>query len=283
MFNNYFFGEDEKLKQFQIFLKDELNEKTILVTDPPFAARTELLAHTLHLIGHLYRKINGLNQILSMMWIFPYYMESYVKLSMPEMEMFDYKINYTNHKNYHSRSNGRKQLSPVRIFSNILPEMLHFPSNEGYKFCSICKRWTSSENKHCKKCKKCTSKNGDTYIHCNICDICVKPFYKHCIYCRRCTQTNNHICEDYQKHQKCNICLCRGHIETNCDEWFKKINKNRKLIEQLKSKATKAKCSYCFLCFKMGHVELNCRSRQHFLKEHTFLGKTTNIFCTFDD
>lgn len=53
-----------------------------------------------------------------MMWVFPYFMETYITHLMPEMEMSDYKINYTNHEMYRS-INGRKEGSPVRFLTNI--------------------------------------------------------------------------------------------------------------------------------------------------------------------
>lgn len=277
MFNNHFFGGEEKQKQFQRFLADGANERTCLVTDPPFAARTEILSHTLRAIAQWYREANGFGRLLPVVWIFPYYMESYVRGSMPEIEMLDYKVNYTNHKTYHSGAKCRKQLSPVRIFTNIPANAIRLPASEGYWHCSVCKRWSASENKHCRKCGKCPAKNGNEYTHCDACDVCVKPFYKHCFSCRRCTQANDHDCDDYQKHQKCNICLRRGHVESNCEKWFGEASKSSREVEKMRATAVKGKLKFCFLCCKKGHVEQKCKSRQRLLSEMTFLGDTENI------
>jgi hypothetical protein len=55
------------------------------------------------------------------MWIFPYFMEMYVTKFMPELQMIDYHIGYENHEVYNNDKGGkgRKQGSPVRIFTNI--------------------------------------------------------------------------------------------------------------------------------------------------------------------
>jgi hypothetical protein len=53
---------------------------------------------------------------------------------------------------------GRKQGSPVRIFTNVPLNRLTLPVAEGYRFCRLCDRWTSPENRHCDHCGSCTSK-----------------------------------------------------------------------------------------------------------------------------
>ncbi|KAK2709398.1 hypothetical protein QYM36_013156, partial [Artemia franciscana] len=53
---------------------------------------------------------------------------------------------------------GRKHGSPVRIFTNVSPSLIPLPAEEGYRFCSLCRRWVSQENKHCSLCNSCTSK-----------------------------------------------------------------------------------------------------------------------------
>ena len=44
-----------------------------------------------------------------------------------------------------------------------------------FRHCALCKRYVSAENRHCKQCQACTSKDGSTYRHCNKCKRCVKP------------------------------------------------------------------------------------------------------------
>lgn len=216
------------------------------------------------------------------MWVFPYYMETYIINVMPEMEMIDYKINYTNHDLYHNGENGRKQGSPVRIFTNILLRFVSslncfynannncfftfnfyskipLPQTEGYKYCTKCQRWVAKENRHCSICVKCPSKNGDTYVHCNLCKLCVKPNYKHCKSCGRCTQKVGHDCLVYQRNLICWICRQKGHTERKCENWRGKITKGNKL--------------HCLICGVGKHNEKFCPKRRVLLGEEYFLGE----------
>ncbi|OBS58197.1 hypothetical protein A6R68_10676, partial [Neotoma lepida] len=68
-------------------------------------------------------------------------------------------VDYANHTLYKHGKTGRKQ-SPVRIFTNIPPNKIILPTEEGYRFCSLCQRYVSRENQHCVHCKSCTSKPG---------------------------------------------------------------------------------------------------------------------------
>lgn len=276
MFNNYFFDGQEAIDEFEQFLNEFADDQCCLFTDPPFGCRTEPLAFTIQTLANRYRQVNRFHRLLPIFWIFPYFMETYVKIAMPEMEMVDYKINYTNHSTYHHRENGRKQGSPVRIFTNVPLDVIELPHNENYRFCSKCKRWVARENQHCSLCQMCPSKNGDTYVHCRYCDTCVKPSYKHCSECRRCTQVVNHQCDNYQRNIQCNICLIRGHTEVNCIKWFATCGKNAPQIMKLKLKAIKQKQSCCFICFKIGHNEKRCKNRANLLMESSFMGETTN-------
>lgn len=276
MFNNHFFDGQEAVEEFEQFLRESNGDQCCVFTDPPFGCRSEPLALTIQTMSNRYRLLNRFHRLLPTFWIFPYFMETYVKASMPEMEMVDYKINYTNHDTYHHGENGRKQGSPVRMFTNVPLALIELPSNENYRYCGKCKRWVARENLHCSMCQMCPSKNGDTYIHCRSCETCVKPSYKHCSDCRRCTQVFNHQCDDYQRNIQCNICLQRGHNEANCVQWFAISGKNVQQVTKLKLKAIKQKQSCCFICFKIGHNEKRCKYRTSLLQESTFMGETTN-------
>lgn len=277
MFNNYFFGGAEAEKTFREFLRDKTNDKCCIFTDPPFGCRTEPLIETLHALSHSYRKINGSLGILPIFWVFPYFMEVYITSLMPEMEMLDYKVNYTNHETYHAGKDGRKQGSPVRLFTNVPNHLVELPREHGYRFCKKCNKWAARENQHCNNCNRCPSKNGATYIHCRLCELCVKPTYKHCNNCWRCTQIENHDCIKYQLQLKCMICLQKGHNEVNCIEWFKRCQKTMKEITVLKSKAIRMGRHICFLCFKSGHNEQSCLKRKQLLEEEYFLNKCYNL------
>lgn len=296
MFNHYFFDGNDRKNDFNDFLKNNSryteiiicfnikliffcynsDDRLCLFTDPPFGCRTEALAFTIKTISRTYQQLNVTNNILPVMWIFPYFMETYIQNEMPEMEMFDYKINYTNHKLYNDTEKGRKDGSPIRIFTNIPLKQIDLSGGGSetdlYRWCTICCQWRSKENEHCNKCKTCPSKNGSTYIHCMYCELCVKPNYKHCAKCNRCTQITNHLCENYQKHIKCWICNETGHTEVNCERWLKVCK------SKVKRKKFKIGRRVCLLCHKIGHNERNCTKRETILKEYSFLGVKYNMF-----
>lgn len=283
MFNNHFFDGQEAIAEFDQFLSLADSDQCCLFTDPPFGCRTEPLAFTIQTLASRYRRVNSFHRLLTVFWIFPYFMETYVQSSMPEMEMVDYKINYTNHDTYHHGENGRKQGSPVRIFTNVPLSAIELPKEENYRYCGHCKRWVARENKHCSVCKICPSKNGDTYVHCRLCDTCVKPSYKHCSECRRCTQVFNHQCKEYQRNIQCRICLKRGHTEASCSEWFAVSEKNTQQVTKLKLKGMKQQQSCCFICFNIGHNEKRCKHRVSLLSESCFMGETTNLLNKSDE
>ncbi|XP_017482916.1 PREDICTED: zinc finger CCHC domain-containing protein 4 [Rhagoletis zephyria] len=266
MCNNHFFDHNQRL-YFEKFLNCAPEQKLLVLTDPPFGCRTELIAATLRHLTRLYNKINHLpHQPLPIFWIFPYYSEHYIQQEMPQLRMCDYKVNYTNHSSYTDIGDRSRKLgSPVRVFTNVPLELLHLPVEEEYKYCALCQRYTALENRHCFKCAYCPSKNGSTYRHCDLCGCCVKPNYVHCNNCRRCTQSEEHECGMYQANQHCWICLQKGHTENRCEEWRKHC--------KVKSFADRfEKIITCLLCQRKGHNERNCAKRNKYLEELTFMG-----------
>uniref|UniRef100_A0A1A9WC66 CCHC-type domain-containing protein n=1 Tax=Glossina brevipalpis TaxID=37001 RepID=A0A1A9WC66_9MUSC len=217
MCNNHFFDECQK-REFLRFLKIQSSQRLLLFTDPPFGCRTEPIGNTLREITKTFTRINYMpHQPLPTFWVFPYYSEHYVQEESSAFEMCDYKINYINHLSYTDNGHKSRKLgSPVRVFTNVPLELLTLPIKEGYKYCSLCKRYTALENHHCNKCNKCPSKNGATYRHCLHCCLCVKPYYIHCHQCGRCTQRENHNCAEYQAKQRCWTCNKQGHTEHKC-------------------------------------------------------------------
>lgn len=283
MFNHHFFAGSEAKQKFHQFLKEELNERCCVVTDPPFGCRTEPLAHTIQTLTTEYKNANKSLKLLPIFWIFPYYMENYICSVMPQMEMMDYKVNYTNHDTYHDGKKGRKQGSPVRIFTNIELKLIKLPTLEGYRYCSKCQRSVSAENAHCSVCQRCPSKNGSTYIHCRLCATCVKPSYKHCNECQRCTQIEGHECDAFQKNLTCFICRCRGHNESNCMKWLINSKKNKSSLDKLIRNSIRKGQKTCMICSKIGHNELKCKNRSKLLQENVFLGVHSNVLNKNDE
>ncbi|XP_055855808.1 rRNA N6-adenosine-methyltransferase ZCCHC4 [Episyrphus balteatus] len=266
MCNNHFFDEKQRSAFEKFITLSDGEENLAFFIDPPFGCRTEVVANSIKQLTSLYRTINKVHKMPSVFWVYPYFGETYIRQVMPEMEMSDYKINYTNHESYSDGSKGRKLGSPVRLFSNVPQNLVVLPSAEGYKFCKPCNRWTSKENTHCDICRVCPSKNGDGYRHCVECKTCVKPNYVHCKDCRRCTQKGDHKCAEYQARIRCWICREVGHNEYNC-----------RALQLYKSK--KKHPSVCLICRQpKEHNEKSCPKRTHFIQEKSFMGQFTLKF-----
>ena len=184
------------------------SEKFILILDPPFGGRIELLARTIKEIDTLYKRVNKIAKDLPVMLVLPYFMEPQILNVLPNFKMCDYKIDYVNHQLFTQKRKGRKYESPVRFFTNIdlryvifytatsILQALTFstitlPRHLGYKYCKSCKYWVSNENDHCNICNGCVSKDGRTYVHCHVCRRCVKPTWRHCEKCKRCALPNH--------------------------------------------------------------------------------------------
>ena len=76
--------------------------------------------------------------------------------SSPSLAMSDYRVTYSNHKEF--SGSGRKQGSPVRLYTCLPLDQLELPEAEGYRRCQPCGRWVAKENMHCDLCKACPSK-----------------------------------------------------------------------------------------------------------------------------
>ncbi|XP_034254878.1 rRNA N6-adenosine-methyltransferase ZCCHC4 isoform X2 [Thrips palmi] len=214
-FNCHWFLEDEGKTSTLEFMRQAGENELAIVTDPPFGGRAEPLVYTFQRLDVFHKELHpDRNGALSLMWIFPYFMEPMILDSNPSMSMLDYKVDYDNHPLFQQGHKGRKYGSPVRIFTNILPSKLPLPEEEGYRFCDFCEKWVSSENKHCFKCSSCTSKDGRTYVHCDRCARCVKPSWKHCKECKRCCLPD-HKCGDF-KPAGCFLCHKPGHKKNEC-------------------------------------------------------------------
>ncbi|XP_056411797.1 rRNA N6-adenosine-methyltransferase ZCCHC4 isoform X2 [Hyla sarda] len=216
MFNHHFFGGEAARSICQKFLQEDDGQGVIMVTDPPFGGLVEPLAFSFKRMSDLWRMTVNTDDSseLPMLWIFPYFFESRILQCFPDFRMLDYQVDYDNHTQYKHGRTGRKQ-SPVRIFTNITPESIILPANEGYRFCSICKRYVSAENKHCEICMACTSKDGRMWSHCSLCNKCVKPSWSHCSSCGRCA-LEDHPCGSTLAKEGCFLCGDKGHKRSSC-------------------------------------------------------------------
>ncbi|XP_075978056.1 rRNA N(6)-adenosine-methyltransferase ZCCHC4 [Anticarsia gemmatalis] len=219
MFNNYMFNGNEDEKVLKKFLKNSLQGGICIVMDPPFGGRVEPLVQTIKELTDSYRKICDRpgDELLPVLWAFPYFSEPYITNTAPEIKIHDYQIEYTNHKKFQNKTkDGHKFVSPIRFFTNLPLRTIDLSNDSHYKLCNKCKYYVSASNNHCNKCGGCTSKNGMTYVHCDVCKRCVKPTFFHCKECGRCCQQRNHVCGVVVESQSCYNCNEKGHKKSAC-------------------------------------------------------------------
>ncbi|XP_053260164.1 rRNA N6-adenosine-methyltransferase ZCCHC4 isoform X1 [Podarcis raffonei] len=219
MFNHHFFAGEAAYKICEKFLQEDNGKDVIMVTDPPFGGLVEALAFSFKRLIAMWRQTRGADPAdnnLPILWIFPYFFESRILEFFPNFSMLDYQVDYDNHALYKHGKTGRKQ-SPVRIFTDISPRLIVLPVEEGYRFCSICQRYVSSDNQHCEICDSCTSKDGRRWTHCSLCKKCVKPSWIHCSVCGRCALPS-HSCKntDAGSETGCFICGATDHKRATC-------------------------------------------------------------------
>ncbi|KAG8453564.1 hypothetical protein GDO86_000263 [Hymenochirus boettgeri] len=214
MFNHHFFGGEEALEVCQKFLQDDNGDGAILVTDPPFGGLVDPLAFSFKKLRTLWKLTSNAEkkEELPIFWIFPYFFESRILQCFPDLSMLDYQVDYDNHTLYKHGKTGRKQ-SPVRIFTDLPQETIVLPVDDGYRFCSICRRYVCLENKHCYICNSCTSKDGRQWKHCAQCNKCVKPSWTHCSSCHRCALPSHH-CGNVG--EGCFVCGEKDHKRRSC-------------------------------------------------------------------
>lgn len=211
-----------------------------MVTDPPFGGLVEPLAVTFKKLIAMWKEGHSQDNSqkeLPIFWIFPYFFESRICQFFPSFCMLDYQVDYDNHALYKHGKTGRKQ-SPVRIFTNIPPNKIILPIEEGYRFCPLCQRYVSLENQHCEHCNSCTSKDGRKWNHCFLCKKCVKPSWIHCSICNHCALPD-HSCKGPK--DGCFICGELDHKRSACPNisTSKKVNKAVRKQKQRKNNKMK--------------------------------------------
>ncbi|XP_019497933.1 PREDICTED: zinc finger CCHC domain-containing protein 4 [Hipposideros armiger] len=238
MFNHHFFDGEAALEVCRTFLQEDKGEGVIMVTDPPFGGLVEPLAVTFKKLIAMWKEGQSQdNKELPIFWIFPYFFESRICQFFPSFCMLDYQVDYDNHALYKHGKTGRKQ-SPVRIFTNIPPNKIILPVEEGYRFCPLCQRYVSLENQHCEQCNSCTSKDGRKWNHCFLCKKCVKPSWIHCSICKHCALPD-HSCKGPK--DGCFICGELDHKRGACPRISTSKKVNKAVRKQKKRKSNKMK------------------------------------------
>ena len=67
----------------------------LIVTDPPFGGKCELIGRTLKCIQKDVINLSGDHDQIHTMWIFPYYMERFIQQEIPSIKMSDYQVCYS--------------------------------------------------------------------------------------------------------------------------------------------------------------------------------------------
>ncbi|KHN87693.1 Zinc finger CCHC domain-containing protein 4 [Toxocara canis] len=179
MLTNYFYdpASSAKLKAFLT----SVNHLAI-VCDPPFRVIVEPLFTAINQIKQTFEKLHFKEGCqANLLLVLPVFVAKHVKQCQSGMEIVDYKVCYTNHSKY-----TKAEKSVVRIFTDFPLSSFVLPSESGYRFCEMCERYVSAENRHCGLCGICPSKDGSPYHHCDLCNRCVKDSYRHCRACKRC-------------------------------------------------------------------------------------------------
>ena len=67
----------------------------LIVTDPPFGGKCELIGRTLKKISEdISRLASKRSPRVDIMWIFPYYMEHQIQCAVPLIQMSDFQVCY---------------------------------------------------------------------------------------------------------------------------------------------------------------------------------------------
>jgi len=103
MFNDHFLEtvddpEGAKSKnRFESFVKSSRSETLAVLLDPPFGGRVEPIADSLKKLVQTVRK-SGSEADVFFFWVFPYFMEPYLRNELPGISMLDYRVDYADHK-----------------------------------------------------------------------------------------------------------------------------------------------------------------------------------------
>ncbi|OXB82914.1 UNVERIFIED_CONTAM: hypothetical protein H355_003356 [Colinus virginianus] len=208
MFNHYFFGGEAAHETCRKFLRQDEDERVIMVADPPFGGLVEALASSFKKLMAMWKdteKGGNKNQEMPMFWIFPYFFESRILEFFPSFSMMDYQqmLSHNTWSFVFSRfcalcqryvSAGNHHCEICNSCTSKAPELYNrkgkyfnvervgqqMLSHNTWsfvfsRFCALCQRYVSAGNHHCEICNSCTSKDGRRWKHCALCQRCVKP------------------------------------------------------------------------------------------------------------
>uniref|UniRef100_A0AC35UGD4 CTCHY-type domain-containing protein n=1 Tax=Rhabditophanes sp. KR3021 TaxID=114890 RepID=A0AC35UGD4_9BILA len=174
MLVNFFYDPNGKEQLINFFKK---TKKLLILCDPPFAVFIAALQKSIDKLKAMYLETSsGDMKAVHQMFVLPLFVAKHLH----NVEMLDYKVTYSNHREF---KNPNKTI--VRLFTDLGQENFELPVPY-YRHCDDCKRYVVTTNEHCDMCEKCPSKDGSTYKHCFKCERCVKPKYEHCKKCKCC-------------------------------------------------------------------------------------------------
>ncbi|CAG0882758.1 unnamed protein product [Cyprideis torosa] len=218
MFNHHFFHARD---QYRRFLERNQSSSIVVVVDPPFGGRLDVLAVTLSRIRQDLAEVKrsddaepsskSLNlKSLDVLLVFPYFNEAAIRDSFPDLRMSDFVVSYRDLRKFRSTES-----SPVRVFSSFPLDLSELDS---YWFCGPCDRWSAAWNRHCDDCGACTVKtSAHTYKHCDPCGRCVKEKWEHCAACDQCHLSVVHGGRHVDVNRgRCHGCAEAGHREVDC-------------------------------------------------------------------
>ncbi|CAH8521486.1 unnamed protein product [Schistosoma curassoni] len=228
MVNGFFFSRMEE-ENFHHFIKDNIkpDDKCSIFCDPPFSAPLSLIVKQINSIIQYISSFQitknnckSLNQNdIPYLLVLPFFFEKKLQKIAPFLNLLDYKITYENHsrldcditdnRNHRDLTNkigdhsnkGQRRDSIVRLFTSLLPSLVHPPKSieKCFRFCEICQRYSHITNLHCPKCDRCTTKHGPTYVHCDKCNRCRPAKKFHCDQCKHCVSINQCVHQSKRK------------------------------------------------------------------------------------
>jgi hypothetical protein len=186
----------------------------LVLIDPPFGVRVELLANTLAIASAAAKRT------VPLMLFLPSFHKPRVVSEFAafgsRMRMLDFEVGYLDnpfHQKRLRRGKARRsqaseqagQRSPVRIFTDAAPLSQFLPPAAvaaQYTECAPCEKFVHRRNQHCAQCGDCVATDLEPYAHCDDCGRCNKAAYRHCEKCGTCVAPDTHPCFAARRKKK---------------------------------------------------------------------------------